>query len=464
MIVALFFIFLVLFLISYYLTKRIFSPSSILTAAFSFSIFCALINYNRWGLSDFSSETFTLILVGTLSFIIPSLFIEYFYRRHKNRQYLKYNNTKSLSFLKLNTSVILVVTFISVLIVAMNFYFIVKMVGGGFTSLSNIMNLYRNQSLIDGSGERAVPTVWNQIFKLNTIFGYVFLYLFFNNFFYLLENKCLLRKSFIYLIPCITFAFGSLLSGGRFELINFCIAGVVMSYIFYISIHKRKLSIKTKFKFLFLIVFVFLLILILFSASRTLVGRTNDENIIEYISTYFGGSIKLLDMYAREPKMVGLQGQSTFFGIFKLLSQFGFISNFNESLRSEFRVYNGIELGNVYTIFRGMFQDFGYFGMIVLMFIFGSIMTIFYNKILRKQFFGKIKLSVIFYCMISYTIFLAPFSQYFYGNILSFNYFVYLILYLVVIYIFNTYFVRRVYYLKNRNVKIRKIVKYEKGA
>lgn len=44
------------------------------------------------------------------------------------------------------------------------------------------------------------------------------------------------------------------------------------------------------------------LVTVLFSVSRSWVGRTNESGMLEYVTTYAGGSIQLFDLYMQDPE------------------------------------------------------------------------------------------------------------------------------------------------------------------
>ena len=196
----------------------------------------------------------------------------------------------------------------------------------------------------------------------------------------------------------------------------------IVAYIFTINNYYSNKNGTLLGKNLIKIAIIMLIVLYLFSFTRTLVGRTSKDNFIDYISRYFGGSIQLFDMYLENPTpKSNIWGKETFFGINKFLSQIGVI-NANYTLHLEFRSSNGVSLGNVYTSFRRMIQDFGVSGLIILNFLFGIIMTCYYNFIKNSKSIDKISLKYIFYFMILHSVVLTPFSDFFFSTILSINY------------------------------------------
>ena len=73
---------------SYFLFKKdIIEPAIILVAAYILSVFCVIVNIEKWGV-QLSNKAFWILLLGTLEFVIISLLItKIFEKKCKRKAY-----------------------------------------------------------------------------------------------------------------------------------------------------------------------------------------------------------------------------------------------------------------------------------------------------------------------------------------------------------------------------------------
>ena len=187
-------------------------------------------------------------------------------------------------------------------------------------------------------------------------------------------------------MPVVMFCVCSILTGGRNPLLQLLVAALMMYYLLKKKIqgYSRKFNRKFTFKLLSIVVIV----LIAFSNMRFLVGRTNTLNTFDYLAMYIGAPIKLFDMFIQNPpsKVHELFGQETFINLWTWLGTFTHDSRMTGLIMNkEFRTFNGLQLGNVYTAFREYYFDFGIVGVIILPFIHSVFFTTFYQKISQNK-------------------------------------------------------------------------------
>ena len=406
---------LIFLLFSLILTRDIFSPSSVLCESYLLAILCAIYNVDLWDF-EIHTNTFLVILVGLIAFIIPSFLFVLIRIKRKNHKCVK-----KISYIDFPASTINLLTMVSLIIFIVYIYFFLKAIGNfsSFSEFSAKMEYYREMTQF--SGIDYIPTLVNFLSKYCRALAYICTYILINNILYCKFNKMKMRKFINIIIPIFIYIPLSLTSGARFDLIVYFITCLIIFSILYKKIYKKNLNIKKLIK----IVIIIFVILFAFSQSRTLVGRTSKSDTITYISSYFGGSIASFDMYIQDVASgIKTNGKELFFGIYKFLNQLG-ISNINSSSDSmEFRVADsGVLIGNVYTGFRKMHHDFGLGGLIFFQVLLACIFNMLYYSISDKNSEkNKIDLEILIYADIMYCLFLHSFSEFFYSTILSFNY------------------------------------------
>lgn len=409
LIYVLFVLTIILLCFTYFIKKDIFHPACLISLTFCFSIFCAILNINNWKV-NLSSMTVEIMIIGLLSFVIPSLFISI--KKKKSGEPQEFKEIKlSKSFTLI--FVLLQFVFLMLYVLWMKNYM------GGFSKLFDLssMTKFRFERSFDQTID--YPSYISQGIKFSKALVYILTYVFINNFIISKVKKEKTKFSYSVLFSVLMFTIQTFITGGRSELILFLIY-IVALYFYLYNFYNGKSGTRIGKNFI-KIVLVVICVLYLFSVTRTLVGRTSNDGFISYISRYFGGSIQLFDLYLKNPiEKSSIFGKETFYGINKFLGQLGLIDA-NYTMHLEFRSSNGVELGNVYTAFRRMYQDFGIAGIIILNFIHGFIMSVYYKRIYSSS---KIKLGlgIIFYFMLLHTIILMPFSDFFYSTILSINY------------------------------------------
>ncbi len=407
---------ILLFLIfSLIITKDIFSPPSIICESYLIAILCTIYNVKLWDF-ELHLNTFFIMLLGLLSFIIPS-FLMVKQKSIKNTNIDK----NTISLIKYPKSTMMLLNVIAFIIFVIYMFYFFKAIGSfsNFTEFSQKMEIYRENTQF--LGVEYIPTLVNFFSKFCRAFAYINIYILINNILYCKFYKIKINNIFNNLFSIILYIPLTLTSGARFDLIIFFISSLIMFAILYKKIYCKNLNIKKVIK-ITLLIFV---ILLFFSQSRTLVGRTSKSDTMTYITNYFGGGIACFDMYMQDTKVkTDILGQELFFGINKFLGQLNIISVNNESDSMKFRISNsGVLIGNIYTGFRKMHHDFGVAGILFFQIILALIFNKLYYSILNKEILkSDLSLKILIYSSIIYCLVLHSFSEFFYSSVLSFNY------------------------------------------
>lgn len=424
-------ILLAIYIVVLLYNKDIFYPSCIILESFIFSTLILCFNINKWNV-NLSSSTIFIIIYGTLIFVITSVFVKKIkLKSYKNKE-IKEDRLKNIKLPNINFNFLII---ISILIFLLYIYYFYRAVGGfsNFSELSKAINYYRVADSY-GVGEVAsIPTIIVQLFKVLKIFSLICICVFINNQFYNRKNLKKVKGQFKYLLPMIMFLPITLLTGNRSELSTMLIAVVIIFN--FTSIHYGyKLNVKKFLKYLFLVVFA----IVIFSVTTTITGRTSKSTGFDYFSIYFGAPIQLLDMYVKNPiEKSPIIGKETFWGVNKFISNLKGEEGYPIHLES--RSIENTNLGNVYTAYRNMYQDFGIIGLTILQVIISCIFTSMYYKIILWKRNDVLNISKLVYALIIHVLFFYSFSEQFYNTIISFNY-VTLIIIIAILNIFLTKF------------------------
>ena len=445
-------LFLIFFKVYQYFKKDLFSPCVIVCAMFCISYLCALYNYDSWGLDSYHYQTLLLIVTGLLSFVLTSIFVNDFFAVRLNnpqvsiKTLLKLTCKEFWNFFKSNHQVSLTLKskyqsskpkhiplFLQICIILfpllaiiwkINDIFKVSFLYGGPDSFSSKIDFYRG--IISYSRENIVynaPFLMNQFEKVITVLAYIIIYYLIGNLF----KKDKLKNNIFLILYLIFFAIYIILTGGRMPLLKLAAASVLFCYVYSNRLHNWQKDISKQ----YIKIGVISLIILCgaFFLLHGIIGRNRSFTPDYYITMYAGGPLKLFDMYIEDPvEKSNIIGKETFYNINSFLYKLGIIDT-KYIKHLEFRTYNGLFLGNVYTPFRRYYADFKIPGVIILPLIFALIINIFYLKMKFKiQKDEHNDLWLLLYSLIIYILFLYSIDEQFYLVGLSTTYFVMYIL------------------------------------
>lgn len=410
MIYTLLIILIIVFCLVLFFDRDIFSPAALICESYLLALVCAIMNIFLWNI-NLSFSTMQIILIGVFSFVIPSWFLLRFNNKNNGFQYNKNIIIKDKHF-NIRKGIYIFFIFLQAIVIVLYFYYVIKTIGGvgNVFNFSKIMNEYREGTSY-GDLDSLVPTYVNQLVKVSQIIAYISMY----NILY--QKIVLIKKNKLFafnIISIILYIVLTLLSGGRYKMISFIIGTLIMWNIISRKVNNKKFN----FKYTLKIVIIIFASLLVFSQTRTLVGRTNDSSFISYISSYFGGSIELLDLYMRNPiRETKIIGKESFYALNSTLSKLGIVEQYRMHL--EFRSSNGIVIGNVYTALRCFYHDFGMMGVISLQLLLSIIWTCWYKRIKRNNCIYKFDSSMLFYCMFINCLFLNSYRDNFFSSTVS---------------------------------------------
>ena len=409
--------------ISYVISgKDVFSPNVLFYAGFALAFIAALMNVSKWGI-NLGVETFMVLLVGLFSFLFGNVF-------KKTNTRINVDTSKRKIVIPFYKT--LVVVFISLI----GFYFYYKDIvriaqtADPYWQAQGLMVAYK-QALTYG-GE-SISSISNYLSKTIYCFGYIYIFVFFNNFCYGMK-KMKIREYICYLLPVVMFVIMSILKGNRIDIISLIIAGVFFYYYWW-KMYRDWGKIKNNVIFRKVLV-LFCVGIFLFYSLKSIFGRSSSLNFFDYVTQYIGGSIKLLDMYIKG----GVRSSNaflgeTFTGLITGLHKIG-LTSVSISKQLEFRTTEtGVYLGNVYTSFRRFYNDLGFFGVFFFTFILSIFFNTYYYSIRGKKCdCYSDYLKVIIYGSLLYCIPLQAMEDSFYINKITIGYFTELVILAICLY------------------------------
>lgn len=396
----------------------IMAPSFIFCAMYTFSIGCALVNYDAWGLSVITNQLVELYLLGAIIFILIGLLCKVLFA--KNYKAPSEKGLKKITIGNYVTFSLILINTVALLLWIINVY---KISGGG--SFSVMMESFRLKTSY--GTDASMPNYLLQLSKIVTVSGYIYGFVYINNLLSGNGNKFL---NLLLVNPAIYLLF-SIFSSNRLNFLNFISALVIYYYLLKsVKLNMENRSIRLIIK----LITLFLLVLLVFYGIRLLVGRISSENsnLIDYITMYAGGPVKLFDLYLQQPIHSNIWGKETFISVNQLLRKLGIFDIPQYLVHKEFRTYEGINLGNVYSAYRNWYADFGFKGTILLQSIFSIFFNIYYYKLRGTRYYDKHKLGVILYGYMASCIFLHPIDDEFYRYTISIGFLVYLLIFWVI--------------------------------
>lgn len=384
--------------------RNIIFPSNIIILSFLVAAVCNAIIMDVLD-SDITNKTLgiTLIFVAVFylssyisSFASKTLFLKNYDNDQENRREKELTHI-NVKYWKIIT--LLILQIFAIVIFAYEFH---KNIGS-FTA--DNLSIYRGYSL----SEQSIFPAWVTILgNISEVVSYVSIYIFINN---ILSGNKDRERNFILFLSSIASLPIPIMSASRFADVSIILFAVVL-YIHFEYYRNGKLR-----KSILITPIVLLLVFYIFQFLGSVIGR-GKYNPLSFVY-YYGGGLSLFDTYIRNPFILesNAPGYQTFANLYNLLKKLGAVS-FSYNRYYPYGYVNGKGIGNVYSCLIAYFYDFGYPGIVILSSIFGSIFGFLFEKIRAVKLNG-IRVSVIFYFYLTYTLVFSPYSENIVWNLLS---------------------------------------------
>ncbi|PWM98997.1 MAG: hypothetical protein DBX37_05640 [Massilioclostridium sp.] len=406
-VVILFFLEIILFIGAMTTFKcDFFSPSVIVCFVFMVSTFVLLTNYENWGVF-ISIKTASLIILALLVFIFAGIIVS---KTENQEKFILKGEVETISISNWK----LILSFVFETLVCILYYKEVVRIASYATQDWGMGLIWRYRQVAfytDSLSREQMMSNWvTQGNKIVMIMAYLMLYVFLNN---VVINKQKILHNIKYLLLIPAYIFTTLLSGNRLALMIMVFFAIIVWYM--LQTIKVGMSIKRSFSYIFKFVGIAILIIVLFWLSTSVVQRYTKFPFWETISIYAGAPIQLLEDYINNPVASNVVlGQESFTNLYNSLYKLG-LSDYHGIINLEYRTYNGISLGNVYTTLRRFIQDFGYIGMLISVLLISIFYNWFYYRKLRRirKINYRTSMQIIVYAFISYPLFLFSIEEYF---------------------------------------------------
>lgn len=405
---------IIMLIISYIVfEKDLLAPPVVLNAVYILSTIFAIYNIDTWAI-QLHSNTFWVIVLGNLTFLITSILVHIFFKKNKKNTIIseEQNRDNNVGYININISKIIFVTLVMVLFSFIYIKTVQNMAHsyGYADDYSQMMSNYRSNT---SYGDDELPSWLMRFNRLMMSCTYVLLYIFINNIIYNRKNK----KNYLLLIPILTYCVTSLFGAERTSILCYFIFALVLVYI--ILNKKYNFISKINKKYIIRGIACITLFFTFFTLSKSFVGRTDDMKGLYYISFYAGGPIELLDLYLQDPIYSKEFGEEIFRGFRVILAKFGLCTQ-GGIIHAEFRTSaNGVPVGNVYTAYRKYIHDFGYESIFVFQLVEAIFFSICYEKIKKKKLKNGIDMSLLFYAYFNTSLFRHSILESFFSSYIS---------------------------------------------
>lgn len=347
-------------------------PSVILSGVMALSLLLGSLNMQRWELFV-GSKTAIVVLTGIIAFIVGGIFtqVNYFRKDTVNCLYPK-NYFLSKLLIIAFTVLVVILAFVS----GMEMYNMSLDLGNN----DGVMNMIKTIRYPLERGEIEFSRWMSYRNIISMSIATVFLYLYIHQSLFGNESKI---KTLFYLLPvCAVFPF-FILSTGRRSIVHFILTACVFAYIFYRQ--KNGYTHIVRLKMLKWLGIAFVVSLFCYFSMGFLTGKVsiNGRSPFIIIAHYGGLSVPALDQFLNSILLENQYiGQNTLMNFYGNLNTLGFNLEKGKSFLP-FVQFQGIELitTNVYTVLYRLIADWSYLGMLLVMFIFGALLTLWYNHL-----------------------------------------------------------------------------------
>lgn len=428
---------LILFIFSFYTSNQeLASPPVAFFAPFSLAAIDLIYNIDKWRV-ELKANTYLIVLMGSLCFLIGIYFIKAGRTIIRSR-YSSFGMqrearvTQKITYIKIERincwifAVLQMITFVMCLTAVMRisrrfgFSGSVSMLISGYKSLKSFTT--ENISL---------GRLNNNLYDLCYASGFIWFYIVVNNY---AATKKIDKLALLNLVLSIAV---SLEKGSRGGAVALLVAGVAMMVIIWQKKSRRR---RLKFKQILLTILIVIIVVGTFQKVGGLLGRVSAADFEGYLSTYLSAPIRNLDYYINNVMEKTLSvphvfGKMTFVRIINFLGGFFNINSWVYELDLPFLRSNGYVCGNVYTTFYAYLYDFGTIGVAVLMILMGFISQLLYQKSMKPSRRSKrnysVNLWIIVYSYVFNNLAFSFFSNKFYEGVASIQFIKYLVFWLV---------------------------------
>ena len=357
-------------ILAYKITKDYFSPSFLLSIVFIISCTFSIIGNLNWK-CDINGISILVISAVIFMIFIGELFARFVIFR-KNFE-VERIHIKSIKTIRANKIVIILFIIIQILFTIVYYRRMIEIAVNNGYSGENYFMYARNST-------ESAGFLYNFVVSSFEPFALICMFIFINNFISNLKFSFFI-KNFIFIIPTVIFCFTTVLTGARVGIVEYVIIFVLMLVYFIRKININGYKIKYRYIFIPVATILFALIFAFLKIGESRNGLSS-SNYSEYINVYSGSSIVAFSEWFPNRTIGSNSMLGSFKGIFNTLSR---LNTGYERTFYDFVTFKNGTSTNVYTGFRAYIEDFGIFGLLVISFLIGTLITCFYKKIIDSK-------------------------------------------------------------------------------
>ena len=241
------------------------------------------------------------------------------------------------------------------------------------------------------------------------------------------------------MIPPALYIVKELICSSRITVLSMLLGTVTVTIIFWSQKNdwKKKISLKA----IGIVLSIGIVGMVLFYLSASLIGRVNEKNMFQYITTYAGGSIECLDHYVRFPyeeEKSDIVGNETFYMLIQSLDKYHITHTHiaeKQTAHLSFRYYYDSMIGNVYTAYRRWHHDFGWLGILILNGFMAVVFAIGYYIHKYRPNIKFNELLTVVYMYLVYCVYMHCIDSYFYTTVFQVTFVTNLILFTIIYYV-----------------------------
>ena len=425
---------LIVFVISRRTQYFVITPQFAFTVSFLPALVMLSLFVDKWEV-DLDNRTIALIISGAVVFTAVSFLSERLFRRRITIGPARKETYRGpLLYQERTVENVKLLLFLCIGFFGVGVYLMyVASFSGGFSlgNISGILSRYRD---IYNEESPDMPTFVSVASMISTCIADYCVFYFFRN---RAQLKGKSIKKILLVLCCVPGLMIPVLSGARGGIINFGI------FVFATAIITSAKEIKLQRKTIKLAIVMAVLAVASLRVVGVMMGRDIGENAIDYIGMYLSAPIKNLD-YTIQTESIGLfsgfgTGNRTFGKLLTFLS-FRFGLQFTPVDERSFRMFNGHNTGNMYTVYYNLVHDAGFIGALLMIALTAFLCQIFYaamKRMLQEKRAGNTVTLV--YCLVYSCLFLSFFNETFFFTVVT-NYF----LRQVIVFLLLDWFVRRI--------------------
>ena len=396
--------------------REILCPPVAAVAMFLFSSIFGLLRYWDWNMEEYSGLSVVLLMIGFFFYISTSYIVLLLF--NKKQRY----NIEPIVRDRIELNSFFLISLLGVALIETNLFYryvLLNAESSGFfeSSLGLIINFVRHMGNEYSDFEKIpMPFYLSFMDNVSRSFSIMFIFIIIHNAIF----QCLKKQEILMILFVLLYSVCHLLTGNRGVFLSIISEILYLSYFFWnmkagwtLRVNKIIFNLGLKIALFFFPLFVIMAVMLGRYGDVTNLS-SYDINPLDHLTIYISSAVRNFDLFVQEPLIDNtLFGKETFYSVNRFLyNRFGIGYFYSPNL--EFRSINGNNIGNIYTVFRRYYADFGLEGLIFLPAFLGAFFSYLYNKAKYNAINGKISYHMLLFSSLSTAIFYFPIDDIFF--------------------------------------------------